>query len=207
MESSSFYQELRVVFAGDSNVDRLMQAWLEELPSRHTNMVCRLIGGSGARLRYGDGVTFKDMYVKDIISFQPHLVIVWLAGNDLNQDMRYGNRLMIDNSTHVFNDYIALCNAISAGIAPLGRLVMMPQFPRRRLWYRMTRWDFFCQVRSFNIRFRRRRIGADRAYQLRGMFHRNGRYLCEDGVHLSYVNYWAIALDLFEQYVAPLYAY
>ena len=114
---------------------------------------------------------------------------------------------MIDNATYVFDDYISLCNGISADIEPLGRLIMMPQFPRRRLWYRMTRWDFFTQVRSFNIRFRRRRIGADRSYQLRGMFHRNGKYLCEDGVHLSYVNYWAIALDLFEQYVAPLYAY
>ena len=145
-----------------------MEAWLNELPSNHTNIVCRLFGGSGACLRYDDGVTFEKMYVSDIVAFQPHLVFCWLGGNDLNQDMRWGNDIMIDNSTYVFNDYISLCNVISAGIAPLGRVVMMPQFPRRRLRYRMTRWDFFCQVRSFNIRFRRRHIGADRAYQLWG---------------------------------------
>ena len=199
--------EIRILFCGDSNARNLMRVWIQELPSKHTNLVCRFIGRGGARLWYGNGLTFQGRYLNDIINFQPHLVFVWIAGNDLSQDLRYGNRLMIDNARYVFHDYIALCNAISAGIAPLGRLVMMPQFPRCILRNRMTQWDFFCQVRSFNIRFRRRNIGADRAYQLRGMFHIDGDYLCEDGVHLNYISYWSICLDLFEQYVVPLYGY
>ena len=199
--------EIRLLFVGDSNARNLMRVWQRELPSRHTNLVCRFIGRGGARLLYDNGASFQRRYLQSIINFRPHLVFVWIAGNDLCQDMRYGNMLMIDNATYVFHDYIALCNAISAGISPMGRLVMMPQFPRCTLRNMMTQWEFFCQVRSFNIRFRRRNMGANRVYQMSGMFRIDGDHLCEDGVHLSYISYWSICLDLFEQYVVPLYDY
>ena len=192
---------VKVAFVGDSHVFKLATQWAKEADDKRRGTDIRVFGRGGARLVYEDGTTFQDIYFDRVVAWKPDLIVVWIAGNDLNQNLVTGAYVQRHYNT-VFEQYITLCDNFRASARRWGgRVMMMPQLPRDVLWYTMTYNQFFDQVRCFNRKFKRRHIGANRVYMQSGMF-KNAT--CRDGVHLLPCKYEIIAQDLYDRYVMPI---
>ena len=192
----------RLAIVGNSNADDLHNMWQSRWGEEPDTTV-NFYGRRGARVVNHDLTTFKDEFLDSILQWRPHYVIIWLGGNDLNQDLRHGEW----NDQHfrpVFEAFMELCNAIAEGIRPHGgQILMMPLVPRTKLRYGESTRTYFKSVRSFNNRFRRlpKAMQATSCYELAGFhaFRKDGDAL-RDGVHFTFLILNAICVDIRRNY-------
>ena len=168
-------------------------------------LALRLFGGGGQRLINDDGSSFESRYLAAILAWHPHYVIVWVGGNDLNEDLRDGRNLATDHYKVVFDAHKSLCDALVDGTRRWGaKVIMMPIIPRTNLRYDMTPHQYFVSMRRFNAKFNRRsrrRSNIKIPYEMAGFhaFREDGSAL-RDGVHLKWVIVHAICVDIVRCY-------
>ena len=87
---------------------------------RDNRLRVHVFGGGGARLRYLDHTTFRQLWVDAIVGWRPDIVLTWLGANELNQDLCDGSTYNATQFLECYELYMGLCDELRDPNNPMG---------------------------------------------------------------------------------------